>query len=240
MQGGSHVLRSRSILLRLPGPGLAAVGLGVLEGASRLCRGAEFGASSGYTGAQTAETILVRYGRTPVRLEVAEGFLSDHYDPGQKVLRLSPEVFGGRSLAALGIAAHEAGHALQDATGYPLLKLRNGIVPLAAWGGNLSWILIVLGFALASVNLVLIGIAAFSLTVVFQLVNLPVEFDASRRAREVLRSLGLIAPGEEPVVRRVLSAAALTYVAATLTSLLTLVYYLFRAGVFGSQDREGA
>ena len=156
----------------------------------------------------------------------------------QKVLRLSPEVYGGRSLAALGIAAHEAGHALQDATGYPLLDLRNGIVPLAAWGGNLSWILIALGFGLTSLNLVLVGIAAFSLTVVFQFVNLPVEFDASRRARQVLQSLGLITPAEEPVVRRVLSAAAMTYVAATLTSVLTLLYYLFRAGVFGSHDRE--
>ena len=194
--------------------------------------------SSGLTGAQAAEAILARYGMTPVRVEVTEGILSDHYDPRQKVLRLSPDVDSGRSLAALGIAAHEAGHALQDATGYPLLSFRNGIVPLAVWGANLSWILIVLGFALTSLNLILIGIAAFSLSVVFQLVNLPVEFDASRRAREALRSLGLVTPAEEPVVRRVLSAAAMTYVAATLTSVLTLVYYLYRAGVFGSHERD--
>jgi Zn-dependent membrane protease YugP len=197
----------------------------------------EIGASSGVSGAETAEAILARSGLAPVRIGVADGLLSDHYDPRLKVLRLSPEVYEGRSLAALGIAAHEAGHALQDATGYPLLRFRNGIVPLATWGGNLSWILIVLGLALSSINLILIGIAAFSLTVVFQLVNLPVEFDASRRARQVLRSLGLITPGEEPVVRSVLSAAAMTYVAATLTSVLTLVYYLFRAGVFGARDR---
>lgn len=198
----------------------------------------QVGASSGYSGAEAAEAILARSGLAPVRLEVTEGFLSDHYDPRQRVLRLSPDVYQGRSLAALGIAAHEAGHALQDATGYPLLKLRNGIVPLAAWGGNLSWILILLGFALSSLNLVLIGIAAFSLTVVFQVVTLPVEYDASRRARQALGTLGLIAPGEEPIVRRVLSAAALTYVAATLTSILTLLYYLVRAGVFDSHDRE--
>jgi len=200
----------------------------------------EVPASSGFTGARTVEAILTRYGRTPVRIEVTHGLLSDHYDPDRKVLRLSPEVYGGRSLAALGIAAHEAGHALQDDTGYALLKLRNGIVPLAVWGGNLSWILIALGLALSSLNLLVVGIAAFSLSVVFQLVNLPVEFDASRRARQVLRSLGLIAPAEEPVVRRVLSAAALTYVAATLTSVLTLLYYLFRAGLFDSNDRESA
>ena len=198
----------------------------------------EVGPWSGYSGAETAEAILARYGLAPVRVEVTEGFLSDHYDPGEKVLRLSPEVFEGRSLAALGIAAHEAGHALQDATGYPLLKLRNGIVPLAAWGGNLSWVLIALGFALASMDLLMVGIAAFSFTVLFQLVNLPVEFDASRRARQVLRSLGLITPAEEPVVRKVLSAAAMTYVAATLTSVLTLAYYLFQAGVLGPQERE--
>jgi Zn-dependent membrane protease YugP len=173
----------------------------------------------------------------PVRVEAVDGVLSDHYDPGQKVLRLSPDVYAGRSLAALGIAAHEAGHAHQDATGYPLLAFRNGIVPLAVWGGNLSWILLILGFALTSMNLILIGIAAFSLTVVFQIVTLPVEFDASRRARQGLTALGLVTPREEPVVRQVLSAAALTYVAATLTSVLTLLYYLYRAGLFG-HDRE--
>lgn len=198
----------------------------------------EIPASSGLDGARTAEAILASKGVAPVRIEVAEGFLSDHYDPSHKVLRLSPDVYQGRSLAALGIAAHEAGHALQDATGFPLLRLRNGIVPLAVWGGNLSWILILLGFTLANLNLIVVGIAAFALTVTFQLVNLPVEFDASRRARQSLGSLGLISPAEEPVVRQVLFAAAMTYVAATLTSVLTLLYYLYRAGVFGSNDRD--
>jgi Zn-dependent membrane protease YugP len=199
---------------------------------------------SGFTGAETAEAILDRHGLRDVRVEPVEGFLSDHYDPAEKVLRLSPEVYGGRSLAALGIAAHEAGHALQDATGYPLLRLRNGIVPLAAVGGNLSWVLILVGFLLAAggyafgTGLIWAGIAAFSLTVLFQLVNLPVEFDASRRAKNVLASLRLVSAREAPAVRRVLSAAALTYVAATLTSALTLAYFLFRAGVFGSAERE--
>src|SRR3954451_9179832 len=136
----------------------------------------EIPASSGFDGARTAQAILARQGVAPVRIEVAEGFLSDHYDPSHRVLRLSPDVYQGRSLAALGIAAHEAAHALQDATGFPLLRLRNGIVPLATWGGNLSWILIALGFALASLNLIRVGIAAFSLTVLFQVVTLPVEF----------------------------------------------------------------
>jgi Zn-dependent membrane protease YugP len=194
----------------------------------------EISPSSGLTGAQAAEAILARSGMAPVRVERTEGLLSDHYDPRQKVLRLSPDVYAGQSLAALGVAAHESGHALQDATGYPLLAFRNGIVPLAVWGGNLSWILLLLGFALSSPNLILIGIAAFSLTVLFQLVTLPVEFDASRRARQALASMGLITSREEPVVRKVLFAAALTYVAATLTSVLTLLYYLYRSGLFGN------
>jgi Zn-dependent membrane protease YugP len=204
----------------------------------------QFAPRSGHTGAEAAEALLDRHGLTGVRVEPTDGFLSDHYDPSDKVLRLSPDVYGGRSLAALGIAAHEAGHALQDAHGYPLLRLRNGIVPLAAWGGNLSWLLIIGGFVLASAGslvgswLIWAGIAAFSLTVLFQLVNLPVEYDASRRAKRELGALGLVTSGEAPAVRRVLSAAALTYVAATLSSVLTLVYFLFRAGVFGSAERE--
>jgi uncharacterized protein len=206
--------------------------------------GSEVPAESGFSGAETAEAILDRNGLRGVRVEPVEGFLSDHYDPAEKVLRLSPDVYAGRSLAALGIAAHEAGHALQDAGGYPLLRLRNGIVPLASVGGNLSWVLILIGFLLAAGGnfvgtwLIWAGIAAFSLTVLFQLVNLPVEFDASRRAKQVLASLRLVTTREAPTIRRVLSAAAMTYVAATLSSVLTLAYFLFRAGVFGSAERE--
>jgi uncharacterized protein len=148
-------------------------------------------------------------------------------------------VLNGRSLAAVGVAAHEAGHAIQDAQGYPLLKLRNGLVPLASVGGNLSWILMLAGFLMQSFGLILIGIAAFSLTVLFQLINLPVEFDASRRAKELLLKIGLIKPEEAPAVRKVLSAAAMTYVAATLMSALQLVYFLIRSGLLGgSRDEE--
>jgi Zn-dependent membrane protease YugP len=148
---------------------------------------------------------------------------------------LSPGVYGGSSLAALGIAAHESGHALQDANRYPLLILRNGLVPLASLGGSVAWIIMVVGFVLASMNLVLVGIAAFSLTVVFQLVNLPVEFDASRRARIALADAGLVTPEEDVYVKRVLRAAALTYVAATLSSILTLLYFLYRSGLLGGR-----
>lgn len=193
---------------------------------------------SGYSGAETAAHLLRSAGVPGVDIEPVEGFLSDHYVPGQHILRLSPDVYAGRSLAALGIAAHECGHALQDAGRYPLLVLRNGLVPLASLGGNLSWIIMLVGFALASFQLILVGIAAFSLTVLFQLVNLPVEFDASRRARVALLETGLVTPEEDRVVAKVLNAAALTYVAATLSSILTLLYFLFRAGLLGGRSSD--
>lgn len=192
--------------------------------------------ASGATGSEAAAVIIKHSGLQGVEIEPAEGMLSDHYDPRAKVLRLSPDVMNGRSLAALGVAAHEAGHALQDAEGYPLLKLRNGLVPLAALGGNLSWILMVAGFLMHSFHLVIFGIVAFSLTVIFQLINLPVEFDASRRAKKLLTSIGLVKQDEAPQVSKVLSAAALTYVAATLMSVLQLVYFLIRAN--GCRDEE--
>jgi hypothetical protein len=188
---------------------------------------------SGMSGAEAAQEVMRTADVRRVGIEPVQGFLSDHYDPRHKMLRLSPEVYEGRSLAALGIAAHEAGHAIQDARRYAPLVLRNGLVPLASLGGSLSWIIILIGFVLASMNLILVGIAAFSLTVVFQLINLPVEFDASRRARIALVEGGLVTPEEEVYVKKVLDAAALTYVAATLSSILTLLYFLYRAGLLG-------
>src|SRR5262249_24646701 len=145
------------------------------------------------------------------------------------------EVEGRRSLAALGIAAHESGHAMQDAQRYPLLEARNFLVPFACIGSNLAWIILAAGFVLHMMGLIYLGIAVFSLTVLFQVVNLPVEFDASRRARIALVDSGLVTPDEDFAVNKVLAAAALTYVAATLTSLLTLLYFLFRAGLLGGR-----
>ncbi len=190
---------------------------------------------SGYTGASAAQAVMQQAGVEGVQIEPVQGFLSDHYVPGQKILRLSPDVYAGRSLAALGIAAHESGHAIQDARHYPLLVVRNLLVPLASFGSGISWILILVGFLLAWYNLVLIGIVAFSLVVVFQVVNLPVEFDASRRARIALVDGGLVTPEEDAEVGKVLHAAALTYVAGTLTSVLTLLYYLYRSGLLGGR-----
>jgi Zn-dependent membrane protease YugP len=192
---------------------------------------------SGLSGAEAADVLLQSAGLRDARIEPAEGYLSDHYVPGEHVLRLSPDVYSGRSLAALGVAAHETGHAYQDAARYPLLVLRNGLVPLAGFGSNAAWIILILGFALHVASLVYVGIAAFALAVLFQLVNLPVEFDASRRARLALLENGLVTAEEDQVVGRVLNAAALTYVAATLTAVLTLLYFLFRAGLLG--ERRG-
>jgi Zn-dependent membrane protease YugP len=195
-------------------------------------RASQIPAASGYTGAETAALLMREAGVRGVGVEPVEGVMTDHYSPHEKVLRLSPDVYAGRSLAALGIAAHEAGHAIQDQVRYGPLVIRNLMVPLAMFGSNAAWIIILLGFALKLAGLIYIGIAAFGLTVLFQLVNLPVEFDASRRARRELVAAGLVSPREEAEVARVLNAAAMTYVAATLTAVLTLLYFLFRAGAF--------
>jgi hypothetical protein len=201
-------------------------------------------AASGLTGAQVAHDILEAHGIRGIGIEPSHGYLSDHYDPRAKVMRLSPDVFQGRSVAALGIAAHEAGHAVQDHVHYGPLKLRNGIVPFAMVGSNLSWILIIIGLAIGATGtlvgtwMIWGGIVLFSIVVLFQLINLPVEFDASRRAKDLLQSSGLVAQGEEArAMNRVLNAAALTYVAATLTAVLQLVYLVLRSGVLG-QHRD--
>jgi len=199
-------------------------------------RASRIATRSGINGAEAAAHVMDGAGVRGVGIEDIPGQLTDHYDPSAKVLRLSPDVYEGHSIASVGIAAHEAGHAIQDARRYAPLVVRNAVVPLANFGSGAGWIVIVLGFALQMTGLIWIGIAVFSLTVIFQLVNLPVEFDASRRAKQELVRTGIISPEELPEVRRVLSAAALTYVAATLTSILTLLYFLMRAGAFGRRS----
>jgi Zn-dependent membrane protease YugP len=201
--------------------------------------------NSGLSGAEAANEVMHAAGVEGVGIEPVAGVLSDHYDPGSKVLRLSEGVYQERSLAALGIAAHEAGHAIQDARHYSPLVMRNALVPMANFGSRASWLIMIAGFMVAGFMheytfgrwLVYLGIAAFSLTVVFQLVNLPVEFDASRRAKIALVDGGLITADEQRYVSKVLNAAALTYVAATLTSILTLLYFLVRSGALSGRRR---
>lgn len=182
------------------------------------------------TGAQAAAQMLHEAGIGNVGIEQVGGHLSDHYDPRKKVLRLSGQVYGGRSAAAVGIACHEAGHAIQDARHYMPLAIRNAAVPAAGFGSNFSFIMLLAGFFLRSEMLIIAGIVLFGCVVFFQLVNLPVEFDASNRAKAELVNMGICGPQEMTYVNGVLNAAAWTYVAATLQAVLTLLYLLSRFG----------
>jgi Zn-dependent membrane protease YugP len=180
------------------------------------------------SGFLAARHILDAAGLPGVQIEAIPGQLSDHYDPRAKVLRLSADVYHGRSLAAVGIAAHEAGHAIQDAAGYMPLIIRNFAVPAASFGSNAGMLLCVLGLVMNFEWLLLAGIVLFSGVVFFQLVNLPVEFNASTRAKRLLVETGIVDAAEMGPVKSVLNAAALTYVAGTLQAVLTLLYYIFR------------
>lgn len=189
----------------------------------------------GWSGAEAARELIKRRGAAGVRVEETPGFLSDHYDPGARVLRLSPDVYHGRSLAALGVAAHEAGHAIQHATSYGPLKFRSWIVKPAMIGSNLSTIVLTLGFMTQLSGLVWVGIALFSAFVLFTLVTLPVEFDASNRAVAALQETGMIDAFEAPGAKAVLRAAAMTYVAAAISAVLQLAYFLLRSGLLGGR-----
>lgn len=186
------------------------------------------------SGAAAARHILDSAGLRDVEIEQIPGHLSDHYDPRQKVLRLSPGVYQKRSLAAVGIAAHEAGHALQHAKGYAPLAIRNAAVPAASFGSNAGIMLALFGMLLNIPPLLLAGILLFSCVVFFQLVNLPVEFNASNRAKAQLAELGIVSADQMIYVRRVLNAAAWTYVAGTLQAIMVLLYYVMR--YMGSRD----
>ena len=217
-------------------PGLLLAAWAQMKVKSAFAKASRVAARSGMTGAEAAHRILDANGLHNVGVEPVRGFLGDHYDPRHKVLRLSPDVYHGRSLAAVGVAAHEAGHAIQDGVGYAPLALRNGIVPMASVGSNLALITFFAGWIMGWGGLQIAAIVLFSAVVLFQLVNLPVELNASSRARAVLVNSGIIAPNEERGVGKVLNAAALTYVAATVTAILTLVYFLMQAGLLGGRD----
>ncbi len=191
---------------------------------------------SGLTGAEAARKILERNGLSDIPVVETTGFLSDHYDPSKRVVRLSPEVYSGATISAVGVAAHETGHALQHKEHYSPLVLRNKMVPLASIGSKFSWVILILGFIMGSMGLVKAGIILFSLVVIFQLITLPVEFNASPRAKEILSGTGMISGQELEGVRSVLSAAAMTYVAAAASAIMTLLYYVIRSGFLGGRD----
>lgn len=192
---------------------------------------------SGLTGAQAAERILHSAGLYDVRIEHISGNLTDHYDPKNRVLRLSDTVYGSASVAAVGVAAHECGHAVQDKVGYFLLNFRGSLVPAANFGAQLSWPLIIIGYLFggAGGTLVKVGILMFCAVVLFHLVTLPVELDASRRALRLLDENGILVEDEVKKTRKVLGAAALTYVAALAASILQLLRLLI---LFGGQRRN--
>ena len=193
-------------------------------------------AATGYSGAQAAQVLLDRAGVHNVSVTRTHGFLSDHYNPVTRTLALSENVYDSRSVAAIGVATHEAGHAIQHAQRYAPLWLRSTLVPTASIGSSVGYIVMVLGLFMASSNMVLVGAVLFSMVLLFQIVTLPVEFDASRRAKQLVVAQGIVSPNEREGIDKVLNAAALTYVAAAVSTLLTLLYFLMRAGFLGGSD----
>lgn len=178
---------------------------------------------NGYTGQQVARMMLDEAGLFDVRIELINSKLGDHYDPTSKILRLSPEVYSGASISSAGIAAHEVGHALQHKERYAPLVIRNSIVPVVNIGSNISWMLFFVGILLGFKGLTTLGIILFSGVVIFQLITLPVEFDASTRALNILKSRGILYGDETKSAQKVLDAAAMTYVAATLMAVSQLI-----------------
>ncbi|CAN7233033.1 MULTISPECIES: zinc metallopeptidase [Peribacillus] len=183
-------------------------------------------ASSGMSGAETARAILDQNGLFNVRVEETPGMLSDHYDPRDKTVRLSSDNYHGHSVAGVAVAAHEVGHAIQDKEAYAFLRFRHALVPVANFGSNISWILILIGMLASISGLLLAGIVFMAAAVLFQVITLPVEFNASSRAMDQLVSAGVIRNDEERETKKVLSAAAMTYVAAALVAVLELVRLL--------------
>jgi uncharacterized protein len=214
---------------------------------ARVARARLVPAASGLTGAEAAARILRYTGLEGLRIEEHAGMLSDHYNPLTRTLALSHDVFHGRDAAAVGIAAHEAGHALQHAKGYAPMWVRSLLVPMANLGSLIGPWLVIAGIALGAAQqavpglawwLAAAGLGLFGLAALFTLVTLPVEFDASARAKLLLREYGIVGDGEDAVqVNRVLTAAGLTYVAAAATSVLWLLYWAWQAGFLGQRER---
>lgn len=193
-------------------------------------------ASNGYTGAEVARKILDENGLYSVKIEETHGVLSDHYDPTAKVVRLSSDIYHGHSLAGTAVAAHEVGHAIQDKEGYTFMRIRHKLVPVANIGSNFSWILIIAGMIFSIYNLALLGVLFMAAAVLFQFVTLPVEFNASSRAMKQVVALGVIDAGEERETKKVLDAAALTYVAAAAVALLELLRFVLMLTGMNNED----
>ncbi len=210
-------------------PGLVIAGFATFYTKSTFEQYSHERASSGMTGAEAAARLLSGSGIRDVRIEETSGFLSDHYDPSCKTLRLSHDVYAGDSLSSIGVACHEAGHALQHAAAYGPLALRSGLVPLTNISSMLSYPILLFGFIFGIQPLLIVGIVLFSMTVIFALVTLPVEWDASSRAKKLMVSCGIVTERERDGAGSVLNAAFLTYVASAVSALLILLYYIIRS-----------
>lgn len=204
-------------------PALIIAAVAQFKVSSTFDKYARIGSRNGYTGAQVARMLLDSNGLYDVPVEIIQGKLTDHYDPTKRVMRLSEEVFYGNSVASIGVAAHETGHAFQHKQHYAPLVIRNSIVPIVNFSSNISWILFLAGFVLGLKGLVNIGIVLFSAVVVFQIITLPVEFDASSRALKILETKAILYSEEIRGARSVLNAAAMTYVAAAITAISNLL-----------------
>lgn len=216
-------------------PGIILGGLAAFKTKTTFMKYSKVPASSRMTGAQAARRMLDGQGLNDVGIEAVQGFLSDHYDPRHRVLRLSPDVYQGHSLSSIGVACHEAGHAIQHAEEYAPLKLRSFMVPATQFGSQLSYPLLMAGLFFNFTGLIMLGAILFSVAVVFSLVTLPVEWDATARAKKLMVSSGIVNQSEADDSAKVLNAAFLTYVASAVTALITLIYYLWRAGLIGGR-----
>lgn len=194
--------------------------------------------ASGITGAQAARMILERNGIHDVEVVQSQGFLTDLYHPVKKVIQLSPDVYQRATVAAIGVAAHEAGHAVQHATGFVFVHLRNTLVPIAQISTNFAWILIMIGLAIQAMGVAQIGVLLFATVVAYQVVTLPVELDASRRALACVTQYGILTREEHGAAYKVLRAAAFTYLAAAITAALQLLYFMLRTGMLGGGNRR--
>lgn len=220
------------------GPGLILALIATIKVKTTFNKYSKIAAASRLTGAQAARRLLDQQGLQSVTIEPVDGMLSDHYDPTSRTLRLSTSVFGSHSLAAIGVACHEAGHAMQHATGYAWLGMRSALVPATQFGSYGSYIFIMLGSVMHHPALLMVGVVLFSVTVLFSIVTLPVEWDASARAKRLMVMSGIVTYQEQEDAAKVLNAAFLTYVASALTALLTLLYYLYRSGLLGGRSRD--
>lgn len=213
-------------LFALPGLIVALIAQGMVK--SNYAKYSRVFNSAGYTGADIAREILRKNGINDIEIRRIKGNLTDNFNPNDKAIYLSDGVFGSNTVSAIGIAAHEAGHAVQHAVGYTPIKLRSALVPVCNFGAGISPFLIILGYLMNMAPLLYLALAVFSLSVIFQLVTLPVEFNASKRALASINGMGVFNQNDLKGAKNVLTAAALTYVAALLQSLLVFLYYAFR------------